>query len=289
MGMNIFLLQVMKHILFCLSLCAALLPCRAFSYDFSSDGVYYGIANAESDTVFVTFKDSSYVSYAGAVTVPDSVMFDGKVYRVAGVGDNAFRGCAALTSVHLPDGIAYIGDDAFRGCSALRKMVFPKNLETVGYNAFGGAGLDSLFLPSKVRILEPMAFMGNKNLKYAELPDSLKFIGDYAFMDCRSLKTLNIPEYIEIIGRSAFFNCYSWGEEAHIGIEIKRIGIYAFGNCFGIKRVYCAGEMYLPYCEERAFGDIVPVDKTLIVFPGMKKAYSRVPVWKDFKEIIEQE
>lgn len=279
----------MKRILFFLSLFASLFSLPGYCYDFSADGVFYGIDKSRKDTVFVTFSDSAYVSYSGSVSVPDSVVYNGSVYRVAGVGDNAFRGCAALTSVDLPDGVVYIGDDAFRGCTALRGIEFPASLESVGYNAFGGAGLDSVVLPSKVRTLEPMAFMGNRNLKYVSLPDSLTFIGDYAFMECRALKTLNIPKYIEIIGRSAFFNCYSWGEEAVIGTSIKRIGIYAFGNCFGIRRVRCEGEMYLPYCEERAFGDVVPVDKTLVVFPGMKKAYSRIPVWKDFKEIVEME
>lgn len=280
----------MKYILLLVSLFAAMLPFSdSFSYDFSVDGVYYGIPEGKTDTVFVTFKDSEYASYTGTVSVPASVEHDGKVYKVAGVGDNAFRGCTALTAVNLPDAVSYIGDDAFRGCTALRSMDFPEGLETIGYNAFGGAGLDSISLPDKVKILEPMAFMGNRNLTTAVLPDSLKFIGDYAFMDCRVLRTLNIPKNIEIIGRSAFFNCYSWGDEIYIGANIKRIGIYAFGNCFGIKRVFCAGEMYLPYCEERAFGDVVPVDKTLIVFPGKKRAYMRMPVWQDFKEIIEEE
>lgn len=272
-----------------MSLCAALFPfAKGYSYDFSSDGVYYGIEGAGIDTVFVTFKDSSYASYAGKVVVPDSVVFDGKVYVVGGVGDNAFRGCEALTSVDLPDAVSYIGDDAFRGCTALRGMVFPDSLKVVGCNAFGGAGLDSVRLPSGTELLEPMAFMGNKNLKTVVLPDSLKVIGDYAFMDCRALKTMNLPECIEIIGRSAFFNCYSWGEDVYIGPYIKRVSLYAFGNCYNIKRVHCKGYLYIPYCEERAFGDVTPVDKVLYVPTGMKKAYSRVPVWEDFKTIEEE-
>lgn len=273
-----------------MSLLAALLPFSAgYCFDFSAGGVYYGIEKSKKDTVFVTFKDASYASYSGKVSVPDSVCHDGKVYKVGGVGDNAFRGCVALTSVDLPDGMVFIGDDAFRGCTALHKVVFPDSLESVGYNAFGGAGLDSLVLPPAVRMVEPMAFMGNKNLKYVSLPDSLKFIGDYAFMDCHALKTLNIPEYIEIIGRSAFFNCYSWGEETTIGTTIKRIGLYAFGNCYSLKKVRCKSQVYLPYCEERAFGDVVPIEKTLVVYPGMKKAYMRIPVWQDFREIVEME
>lgn len=279
----------MKRVLFLLSLFAAMLSfTKGYSYDFSSDGVYYGIEEAKADTVFVTFRDSQYASYTGKVVVPDSVVFDGTVYVVGGVGDNAFRGCTELVSVDLPDAVSYIGDDAFRGCSALRRLEFPKGLEKIGYNAFGGAGLDSVHLPSKTQILEPMAFMGNKNLKTAVLPDSLKFIGDYAFMDCHALHTMNIPEHVEIIGRSAFFNCYSWGEDVYIGLNIKRISLYAFGNCYNIKRVHCKGYVYMPYCEERAFGDVTPVDKILYVPEGMKMAYSRLPVWKDFKTIEEE-
>jgi hypothetical protein len=38
---------------------------------------------------------------------------------VTSIGDNAFRECISLTSVTIPDSVAFIGDDAFDKCTKL--------------------------------------------------------------------------------------------------------------------------------------------------------------------------
>lgn len=264
----------------------------SFAYDFSADNdgthIYYKVKEA-TDTVYVTSKDAGFNSYLGDVNIPDSIVYEGKRYIVGGIGDSAFRNCDALSSVGIPDGVTYIGDDSFRGCSRLAQVKLPAELKKIGYYAFGMTDLDSISVPSKTEEIGGMAFADCANLKSVKLPDELKVIDNYAFMNCRNLLTVNIPEKIEIIGRSAFFNCEKLGDEIHIGRYIKRIGLYAFGNCYNLKRVYCYGEMYIPYCEAGAFGDVKPIKMTLIVPPGYSDAYTRLQVWKDFETVKEEE
>ena len=118
--------------------------------------------------------------------------------------------------------------------------------------------------------------------------DSTKVIGDYVFMDCYNLEKVNLPLAMERLGRSAFFNCVKMGEEVTISHKTKLIGLYAFGNCHSLKIIRCDGTAYIPYCEKFAFGDIRPIDKTLIVPPGAKRGYIRIQEWQDFVNIVEE-
>lgn len=91
----------------------------AFAHDFEVDGIYYNI-NSDGTSVSVTCKGSYYNSYSneysGAVTIPTSVTYSGKIYSVTSIGSYAFRGCSGLTSVVIPNSVTEIGSNAFLGC-----------------------------------------------------------------------------------------------------------------------------------------------------------------------------
>ena len=52
------------------------------------------------------------------------------------VGKYAFRNCAALESITLPNALETIGNNAFSECSALKSITIPKKVETIGDFAF---------------------------------------------------------------------------------------------------------------------------------------------------------
>lgn len=282
----------MKHLL--KSSIAALLSLIAFSnisaYDFkvvsNTDTIYYN-KTKDPKIVFVTYDETKDYSYVGDIKIPQHITVDGQKYIVGGIDNSAFKNCYALTSISLPIGIEYIGDDAFRNCTTLSEISIPEYVKKIGYYSFGNTGLKEVKLPA-VKEIEGMAFKGCKNLKTVVIHDSTKVIGDYAFMDCKRLEKVNLPLAMERLGRSAFFNCINMGEEVTISHKTKLIGLYAFGNCHKLKVVRCDGTAYIPYCEKFAFGDIRPINKTLIVPPGTKPGYSRIQEWQDFVEIKEE-
>ena len=55
-------------------------------------------------------------SLSGSYTIPDSV---------TSIGESAFSGCEALTSVTIPDSVTSIGDWAFSGCKSLTSVTIP--------------------------------------------------------------------------------------------------------------------------------------------------------------------
>ena len=54
------------------------------------------------------------------------------------IGENAFSGCEALTSITIPNSVTSIGEGAFRGCSALTSIEIPDSVTEIGERAFYG-------------------------------------------------------------------------------------------------------------------------------------------------------
>lgn len=69
---------------------------------------------------------------AGAIVVPATL--GGK--PVTGIGQGAFGGCSALTSVTLLEGVTSIGFNAFSDCGALQAVTIPSSVTDVGHWAF---------------------------------------------------------------------------------------------------------------------------------------------------------
>ena len=91
--------------------------------------------------------------------IPDSV---------TEIGNNAFRGCAALTSVNIPKSVTKIGDRAFYGCKELTSITIPNSVTKIGDWAFSGCNA----------------------LTSVTIPNSVTEIGDSEFYDCWNLEEL---------------------------------------------------------------------------------------------------
>ncbi len=64
------------------------------------------------------------------------------------IGPSAFRNCAGLTSVVIPESVKFIGASAFEGCKGLTSVVVPDSVESIGESAFSECtGLTSMTLP----------------------------------------------------------------------------------------------------------------------------------------------
>ena len=121
------------------------------AYDFEVDGIYYNITSESNLTVEVTYKSTtnyySYhgCSYSGKITIPESVMYNGKSYTVTGIGTWAFGSennsalesyFRKLTSITMPSTIEYIGDGAFCHCDALSSLIIPPSVKDIyGYSS----------------------------------------------------------------------------------------------------------------------------------------------------------
>ena len=125
----------MKHktFSFLLAVLMSMVASVAQAYDAKVDGIYYTFSGTKAT---VTYYSSSFNSYSGSVTIPETVTYGSNTYSVTSIGDYAFYGCSGLTSVTIPESVTSIGDYAFRGCSGLTSIEIPNSVTKIGDYTF---------------------------------------------------------------------------------------------------------------------------------------------------------
>lgn len=82
---------------------------------------------------------ASVIGYSGEpgdVGIPEVVIVNGVEYSIKSIGDYAFYGCSALTSVTISEGVTSIGSCAFYGCTSLESVNIPSSVASIGSRAF---------------------------------------------------------------------------------------------------------------------------------------------------------
>lgn len=110
------------------------------------------------------------------------------------IGIGAFYMCISLNSVELPDGLKEIYNDAFRN-----------------------SGLESITIPSSVRIIHQGAFCWCKNLKNAVLNEGLESLGTKEYQNAgeysagvfenSAVESIELPSTLRSIEFSTFRDC----------------------------------------------------------------------------------
>lgn len=115
------------------------------------------------------------------------------------IGASAFEGCA-LTSVRLPENLAYLGTGAFSGCPLSELEI--KNISEIGGGAFAVAQITRLVLPDTITTIAYRAFADCSKLLDIEIPDSVINIkaNGHKFGNWTTVKTQS---------------CHSAGERTH--------------------------------------------------------------------------
>lgn len=190
---------------------------------------------------------------AGAFTVPADVV---------AIGNEAFSGCAGLTAVGLPEGVARIGDwafdssglvrirlpdsvtnlgeGAFSGCTALTAVDGGAGLAEIGRRAFEHAGLTAFAMSNGVERVGKWAFFGCRRLARVRLSERLERIEERMFFDCESLVSIQIPRRVNYVGEWAFGECPALAAIYYSGAP-PQLEPEAFAGSPNVRNYYVAG------------------------------------------------
>ena len=153
-------------------------------WDADGDGnLSYGEAAAVT-TLGETFKGASTIKSFNELR---------NFTALTSLGDDAFNGCRAMTTLTLPDGITSLGDRALNGCRALKQLVLPSGVNHLGDSALTDCrALTELTLPEGITSLGTGTLEGCLGLTELELPEGLTRLGNRALAKCTKLQTLQV-------------------------------------------------------------------------------------------------
>ena len=216
------------------------------------DGIYYDVLK-KINNAKVTGIRSNYV---GAISIPESVEYEGTVCTVTSIANRAFAGCSGLTSLIIPNSVTTIGYDAFQNCNGLTTVKIGSGLTTIEpYRGSGGASYTSPFngctALTSITVADDNAIFDSRNncnaiietatnklrvgCKGTVIPNTVTSIADYSFQNS-GLNTINIPDWVTSIGNYAFSSC-NYLTSLTIGDGVTTISRDAFSSCKNLSSV----------------------------------------------------
>ena len=205
------------------------------------DYAFYGCSGLST----VNWNAENVTSYPGNNSAfsncPDltTVIFGNQVQTIP---THAFYNCSSLTgSLTIPSSVTSIGDNAFRGCSGLTTLHWNAvNVTSYpGYNSnpfINCTNLTTVVFGNQVQTIPTHAFYNCSSLTGSlTIPSSVTSIGNRVFYNCIGLTgSLTVPNSVTIIGNEAFYNCIGLTGTLTIGNSVTTIGDYAFDGCSGL-------------------------------------------------------
>lgn len=168
--------------------------------------------------------------------------------------------CLHIEVVTLPSTLESIGSESvysiFTSSSSLQSITFPECLSFIARKSFGSTGINSVSVPSTVKIIQEGCFSHcpiveltiaegveeiheeafyNTRIKTLKFPSTLHRIDNLAFSGCENLVSIEIPESVTDLGQSIFEN--SGLLSATILAPLKSIPSGTFQKCIKLTEV----------------------------------------------------
>jgi len=247
---------------------AALDHAKAFDAFSKLESLTITDTNAAKDAKTISLDCSS----AGFKTTLKTLKISGS--NIKAIADNGLKGFTALTAIDLSK-IETIGNSAFEGCSAISSLTIPATVKSIGDDAFKNmykagdpaTGLQTLVFNANDAITPiPAAFSGDKLLKSITITSATATtIATGAFSDATALETLDLSgctklatitdafaastafKTVKLAGTDLtaindvdFSNSKKTLEEVTLPAKITTVGT-KFQNCVALKKIDLSG------------------------------------------------
>ncbi len=192
---------------------------------------YYEVMEIELPNNITEIGQNQFLGFKmTTITIPSSV---------TSIGDNAFGLCVNLENVYFEskNNLNYLGDYAFAGCSALSSIELPESIDVLNYGLFNGCeSLTSIEIPTSVTQVKSDVFYNCISLKQVIFADSIIELDAGLFEGCVSLEKVTLPANITVINSRMFWDCYALNEVV-IPDNVITIEDYAFYQCSSLTSI----------------------------------------------------
>lgn len=174
---------------------------QAWAYDFKAGDLYYTItSNTEPYSVWVTADNKFSINkYMGltAITIPETVTYNGITYTVTAIDSYAFAYCRDITEITIPNTVTAIFDRAFNVCDNLTSMSISKNVIQIGNDVFNNC--------SKLTAIN----VDPENKNYSSINGVLYDKGQTVLIKCPHNKegVVDIPSTVTSMADQALYDC----------------------------------------------------------------------------------
>ena len=149
------------------------------------------------------------------------------------IGDDAFYSCEKLSSVTWNHKCDVIPDFCFLGCSNLTQFDF-SDIKKIGQYAFEKSGLQKVFLPENIKIIELGTFIECSGLRSVSWNCTCDVIPALCFYMCPNLTNFDFSS-IKKVGQYAFVE--SGLQEVCLQKNIEILEDGTFSRCNGLRSV----------------------------------------------------
>lgn len=171
-------------------------------------------------------------TYAGVVTIPETVSYHRKKLSVTKVDSQAFNNCPELKEVVVPKTVASF-PSIFGSPEVERVIVAEDNPEYRSLDAV-------LYTRGRFRdadgCTELKYYPPSRHGEHFVFPEFVESIADDAFSACQMLKSVVLSDKVTRIPNRAFANCINL-ESITWGASLRSIWGKAFDNCTALKRI----------------------------------------------------
>ena len=200
------------------------------------NGIYYSLDSVNHTATIVKDTIDGYQSLT-EVIIPETITSEGVTYTVTAIGDDAFAGCTALTTVELPN-----------------------TLEVIGYRAFEASGLTQITLPSSVTDIYLNAFLNCSAIESIKISDGITSVADMLFSSCAALTTLELGKDVQSIGMIAFMGSIALTEITCHAVVPPSVSMMVFASSiFESATLYVPAESIDAYKEASTWKDFLNI------------------------------
>ncbi|MBR5439308.1 MAG: leucine-rich repeat domain-containing protein [Clostridia bacterium] len=192
-----------------------------------------GLKNAELNSSSFDFSDldeTSFICDVKTIVLPCTIKTISRYFFTK----------TTANAIKINGELGIIPNYSFRNAN-IKHVFVEDGVVEIGEGAFLGSDIETISLPSSLRVIQDSAFKFCEKLNRVDISEGLEKINSFAFSACYNLKVIVFPNSLKYIG-AYVFSPYSYYEEMKIekvviGKSIETIDNSAFQSCSVV--LYC--------------------------------------------------